>query len=287
MNTTAANHEHHDQWDGTEGHHWVHHADRYDRMLAPFADQLATAAAISPGERILDVGCGCGITTIEAATAAGPSGRVIGVDLSPQMLETAAGRAVANGVADRCGFEVADVQTADLGIGDFDKAVSRFGVMFFDDPAVAFTNIATALRPGGRLVFCCWQSLEANDWMLVPGAAAAQHVPLPEAATGSQSGPFALSDPDHIRGLLRGAGFSGIEVRPFTTSMLLAGGGSLDDTIEFLAASGSGRALLDLAPEPDRHAAINAVRATLAPLHNGDGIRLGAAAWIVLAHADP
>lgn len=112
MNTTAANNQHHDQWDGTEGQHWARHADRYDRMLAPFADQLATAAAVSAGERILDVGCGCGITTIEAAIATGPSGRAVGVDISPQMLETAAGRAAASGVADRTRFEVADADRA-------------------------------------------------------------------------------------------------------------------------------------------------------------------------------
>ena len=286
MTTTAANNEQHDQWAGTEGQHWVHHADRYDRMLAPFADQLAVATAVSVGERILDVGCGCGITTIEAAIATGPSGRTVGVDLSPQMLETATARAAANGVADRTRFEVADAQSADLGIGSFDLALSRFGVMFFDDPTAAFTNIAKSLRPHGRLVFCCWQPLEANDWMLVPGAAAAHHVPLPEAATGSQPGPFTLSDPGHIRELLSSAGFTGIEIEPFTTSMLLAGGGSLDDTVNFLVASGSGRALLDPAPEADRHAAIEAVRAALAPLHHGDGIRLGAAAWIVVAHPD-
>ncbi len=206
------------------------------------------------------------------------------MDLSPQMLETATARAHAARVGDRCRFEVADAQIADFGDGRFDVAVSRFGVMFFDDPVAAFTNIATALRPAGRLVFCCWQALEANDWMLVPGAAAAQHVPLPDAATGTGPGPFALADPTQLRAILSDAGFEAIEIDTFTTSMLLGGGGTLNETVDFLVASGSGRALLDDAPADARRAAISSVRDTLAPLVDDDGIRLGAAAWIATAH---
>jgi SAM-dependent methyltransferase len=282
MTATATNHEQHDHWSGPEGDHWVTHADRYDRMLAPFADQLMATAAVSRKDRVLDIGCGCGATTIAAAQAAF-GGVAMGVDLSPQMLETATARAHAAGVGDRCRFEVADAQTTDFGGGRFDVAVSRFGVMFFDDPVAAFTNIATALRPGGRLVFCCWQFLEANDWMLVPGAAAAQHVPLPEAATGTGPGPFALADPAQTRATLFGAGFEAIEIDPFTTSMLLGGGGTLDETVDFMVASGSGRALLDPAPADARRAAISAVRDTLAPLVGADGVRLGAGAWVVTA----
>jgi SAM-dependent methyltransferase len=283
MTSTDTNHEQHDHWSGPVGDHWVAHADRYDRMLAPFSDRLMATASVSKKDRVLDIGCGCGVTTIEAAQAAS-AGEALGVDLSSQMIETATARAHAGGVGDRCRFEVADAQTTGFGGGPFDVAVSRFGVMFFDDPVAAFTNIATALRPGGRLVFCCWQPLEANDWMLVPGAAAAQHVHLPEAATGSGPGPFALADPAQTRATLSGAGFEAIEVEPFTTSMLLGGGGTFDETVDFLVASGSGRALLDPAPADARRAAISAVRDTLAPLVDVDGVRLGAAAWIVTAH---
>lgn len=283
MSTIGVNHDQREHWAGPEGDHWVTHSDRYDRMLAPFADRLLTAAAVSVTDRVLDIGCGCGATTIAAAQAA-PEGGAVGVDLSPQMLDIAIARAAAAGVADRARFEVADVQTADLGAGRYDVAVSRFGVMFFDDPPTAFANIAAALRPGGRLALCSWQPLEANDWMLVPGAAAAQHVALPDAATGTGPGPFALADPDQIRQLLTTAGFDTITVESYTTSMLLAGGGTLDETVEFLVASGSGRALLDPAPPGARQAAIAAVRDTLAPLAGPDGVRLGAAAWIVTAH---
>jgi hypothetical protein len=199
------------------------------------------------------------------------------------MLETATARAHAARVGDRCRFEVADAQTADLGTGRFDVALSRFGVMFFDDAVAAFTNIAAALRPGGRLAFCCWQPLEANDWMLVPGAAAAQHVPLPDAATGTGPGPFGLADCAETRATLSAAGFEAIEIDPSTTSMLLGGGGTLDETVDFLVASGSGRALLDPAPAEARQAAIAAVRDTLAPLVDANGVLLGAAGWVVSA----
>ena len=224
-----------------------------------------------------------GINRGQREHRSGPEGGAVGVDLSPQMLDTAAARALAAGVANRTRFEVADAQTADLGAARFDVAVSRFGVMFFDDPPTAFANIAAALCSGGRLAFCSWQPLEANDWMLVPGAAAVLHVSLPDAALGPGPGPFALADPDHIRRLLTAAGFEDVSIAPFTTSMLLAGGGTLDETVGFLVASGSGRALLDPAPPATRQAAIAAVRDTLAPFSDADGVRLGAAAWLVVA----
>ena len=283
MTATRTNREQHDQWSGPEGDHWVAHADRYDRMLAPFTDQIMVAASVSAHDAVLDIGCGCGATTIAAAQAA-PGGEARGVDLSPQMIAAASERALDAGVGGRCRFEVADAQTADLPRSRFDVAMSRFGVMFFDDPVAAFTNIATALRPGGRLVFCCWQPLEANDWMLVPGAAAAGHVPLPDSATGTGPGPFGLADPTQLQAILSAAGFEAIEVEPFSTPMLLGGGGTLDETVDFLVASGSGRALLDPAAPAARRAAITAVRHALAPLVDDDGIRLGASAWVVTAH---
>ena len=129
---------------------------------------MLAAAAIAPGDRVLDIGCGCGNTTLAAARAAGPDGSAHGVDLSVPMTDLGRQRAEQERV--NATFEVADAQTHPFKAGAFDVAVSRFGVMFFDDPVAAFTNIAGALRPGGRLAFVCWQDLMVNDWMLVPGA---------------------------------------------------------------------------------------------------------------------
>jgi SAM-dependent methyltransferase len=283
MTATDTNGEQAEHWAGVEGDHWVRHARGHDAMLAPFADQLAAVAQMGVGEQVLDIGCGCGLTTINWARAVGATGAARGVDLSPQMLDVARARAETAAVGERTHFKVADAQTADLGGDQWDLAVSRFGVMFFDDPVAAFANIARAVRPGGRLVFCCWQALDVNDWLLVPGLAAAEHVALPELATGDQPGPFSLADPDRIRSVLGDAGFVRVAVEPFNCSVLLAGGGSIDETMHYLLTSGSGRALLENATEPARTAAIDAVREALEPRHDGEGVRLGAAAWMVTA----
>ncbi|MFV2039343.1 MAG: hypothetical protein ACC660_03790, partial [Acidimicrobiales bacterium] len=160
---------------------------------------------------------------------------------------------------------------------------SRFGVMFFDDPVAAFTNMRAALRPGGRLAFSCWQGIEANDWMLVPGVAAAEHVGLPDLGAAEGPGPFSLADPDHLDDLLRAAGYTDRRIEPFATTVLVGGGGGIDETLEYLVTSGLGRALLDDAAPDARAAAIGAVRAALEPHLGDDGVRLGGAAWIVTA----
>ncbi len=287
MNATDANHDQAENWSGTEGDHWVQNAQRHDDMLVPFADQIAAVAQLRNGERVLDIGCGCGLTTVRSGGAVGATGAVLGVDLSPQMLEVATARAETADVGEWTRFRAADAQTDDLGTDQWDVVLSRFGVMFFDDPVAAYTNIASAVRPGGRLVFCCWQPLDNNDWMLVPGLAVAQHVELPQRAFGDAPGPFSMGDPDRVRTILGAAGFDQVNVDPFLCSVLLAGGGSIDDTITYMTTSGLGRALLENAPEREAAAAIEAVRQTLAPLHDGDGIRLGAAAWMITAVLPP
>ena len=159
-------------WNGPEADHWLVHEHRYERMLAPFTRVVLDTAAVARADRVLDVGCGTGSTTCTAArTAAG--GRALGVDISVPLLRRAEQRARQDGLTN-VRFERGNVQTHRLVPGGFDVAVSRFGVMFFGDPTVAFANIARGLRPGGRLVFVCWQKLVDNEWITVPGAAVAQ-----------------------------------------------------------------------------------------------------------------
>ncbi len=176
MKTARANQEQSSHWAGVEGDNWVENAAKHDRMLAPFADQLATATKVGTGDRVLDIGCGCGVTSLAAAGRTGSSGAFLGVDLSPQMLRQAGDRAAAAGVRAWTRFEVADAQVASLGTNGWDEATSRFGVIFFDDPIAALTSIAGSLRRGGGFVFCCWQALYVNHWMSVPGFAVAQHL---------------------------------------------------------------------------------------------------------------
>src|SRR5262249_15576542 len=168
-----------ENWDGPGGQHWVAEAERYDRMTRSFGAQIIEAAAPRPGERVLDVGCGNGAVALAVSDLVAPSGSRAGLDIPGPRLAYARRRAEAAGIAS-VSFCKGDAQVYPLPQASFDAVVSRFGVMFFDDPVAAFANIGRALRPGGRLVFTCWRDLMVNDWLMVPAAAALQHVPMPD-----------------------------------------------------------------------------------------------------------
>jgi len=265
-------------WNSDESRHWVDHQDRYDRMLLPFATALLEAAALTPTDRVLDVGCGTGPTTLDAARITS-SGRARGVDISVPMIEAARARAEGAGVPNAT-FDVLDAQVAPFP-PDSDALISRFGVMFFDDPVAAFANLRRALAPAGRLCFVCWQDLFANEWMAVPGMAAAQHVPTPEPAPDDAPGPFSFGNADRVRDVLGSAGYTDVTVEPFETSMLLAGGGSLEDAVVFLRSTGMARALFARASADEIERALGAVGDALEPFLTNDGVRLGAAVWLV------
>lgn len=278
---TIANHDQADHWNGEEASHWVRHQAAYDRMLAPFTGMLLDAADLRPGDQVLDVGCGCGATTCAAARAAAP-GRVLGVDLSEPMLARGRASTAAAGLANAA-FERADAQVHPFGEASFDAVISQFGIMFFADPVAAFANLRCATRPGGRLAFVCWQDLTANQWLLVPGAALAQQVPLPDLGEPGAPGMFALADPGRIRAVLTEAGWQDIGIEPMCTPMLVGGGGGLDETVEFLRSGAIGRAMLGGVGAQTSARAVLAVRDALACYHDGSGVRLEAAVWRVLA----
>jgi SAM-dependent methyltransferase len=271
-----------EHWNRVEAGHWVEAQDRYDAMLRPLGRRAIDALALQPGERVLDIGCGCGDTTLEVAERLGPTGHVRGVDLSAPMLDRAAGRARERGLA-QIAFEQADAQVDPLGPGSYDAAVSRFGVMFFDDPVAAFANITAALRPGGRLAFVCWQEMARNEWMLVPGAAVVAHVPLPDLGPPGAPGEFAFADPSHVRTVLERSGLAEVVIDALDDPVTVAGYGTVDEAVRFLSDGNIGRTLFaDAAPEVVA-AAIADVRAALAPYETPEGVRLGAAAWLVTA----
>ena len=203
---SIANTEQAEHWNTGPGvAHWVANQARYDRMHAPFTALILDAAALRPGGNVLDVGCGCGGTTLAAARLVAP-GQALGLDLSGPMLARAQADAEAAGLANAV-FQQGDAQVHPLEPATFDTVISRFGVMFFADPVAAFANIRSATRPGGRLVFACWQPLAANQWMLVPGAALAEHLPPPAPAPADGPGMFAFADPDRLRPILAAAGW--------------------------------------------------------------------------------
>lgn len=269
-------------WNGGESVHYVSHADRYDRQLAPFTEALMQHVRIGPSDNVLDVGCGCGVTTLRAAHGARAA---LGVDISHPLVGIATDRARAVSV-DNASFVVADAQTQPFDEGEFDVIISQFGLMFFDDPEGAFANLRRSLAPGGRVAFISWQDLHANEWLMVVGRAAARYVELPDLG-GRAGGPgmFALKTPDETTALLADAGFTEIVVEPVSTTILLAGGGTLDESVDFLLGMGMVRGLLGRLESDARDAAVDEIRATLAEHHEpGVGVRLGAAGWLVSAH---
>jgi SAM-dependent methyltransferase len=177
-----------------------------------------------PGQHLLDLGCGAGGTTRELAARVTPGGSVVGVDIAAGMVEGARRRAAQEHL-DNVAFEVADVEVHDLGEGRFDGAFSRFGIMFFQDPVAAFSNVRRSLRPGAPLVFACWQTVFDNEWMLVPGAAVMSvmgSLPMPGP---DEPGPFSLADPARLDQVLGAAGFSAVDVQPHNDTVVLSGDG--------------------------------------------------------------
>lgn len=263
--TEVANTEQFDAWNGDSGRRWV-------------ADILFEIAGLDAGERVLDIGCGCGATTLTAARAVAPDGEVVGVDLSEPMLAVAR-RRVEDAQLANVAFLHADAQVHRLGESTFDVAVSRFGTMFFADPAAAFANTARALRPGGRLCIATWQPLAANEWLVVPGAVLLSIGTMPDVAAGP--GMFAQSHPAVISSTLTSAGFDGIEILARTVPLNL--GADPREAAEHLADTGPGRAVLETVPVADRPAALDAVRAVLADHATPAGVHLDGAIWITTA----
>lgn len=236
MSDSPANADMIEYWDGDRGASWVQHADQFDRQLELYGLRAISAIAPQPAESVLDIGCGSGATTFEVSQAVGSAGRVVGVDISGPMLALAGQRAEADGYG-HVQFVQADAQTAAPIGAPFDAAVSRFGVMFFDDPVAAFRNIASMVRPGGRIAFAAWGAFEANEWMWAPAVALAEIVPLPPPADPNAPGPFAFRDPERVRSILADAGWEDITVEDVDDPIYVGGPGSVEDAVDFVVAS--------------------------------------------------
>jgi SAM-dependent methyltransferase len=261
-------------WDGEEGAYWAAHADHFDRALAAYHQRLLAGAGIATGDLVLDVGCGTGQTTRDAARAA-RDGSALGIDLSARMIEVARQLAADQGLSN-VAFEQGDAQIHPFAAGAFDAVISRTGTMFFGDPTCAFTNLARALRPGGRLTMLVWQGPDHNEWIReLSGALAAGRV-LPAPPIGAP-GPFAQADAEAARSVLTAAGFSGVEVEGLSAPMWF--GRDVTDAQAFVAGL-MGWMLEGLDIGGRRLARENLDRA-LAAHDTGGGVFFDSSTWLI------
>ena len=249
----------------------------YDAELRLHDEVFRRAYGIRPDDRVLDIGCGTGRTTRDAARSAG-EGSALGVDLSASMVERARELALAEGV-DNVAFEQGDAQVHRFPEGGFDLAISRFGTMFFDDPVAAFTNIAVALRPGGRLVMLVWQAHAHNEWSVAIERAlgpAGSPVPAPEAR-----GPFSLADRDTVEAILGAGGFG--EATFTDVRQPVYYGPDVAAALEWVGGFTSTRETLTRLDAAAAEQALGRLRESLAAHASDRGVWFDSRAWIVTA----
>jgi SAM-dependent methyltransferase len=268
-----------DYWNAIAGETWAQYQAQLDGLIEPLGVESLRTLAPRTGERIVDIGCGCGQTSLDLAARVGPDGGVLGVDISLPMLAVARRRPLPPSVR-RPDFRQLDVQNEDVGRSAFAAAFSRFGVMFFSEPVTALANIRTSLTPGGRLGFVCWRTLEENPWMKFPLDAALPFIPPVAPPDPTTPGPFAFADARRIRSILSEAGFGSMTIKPFDTRI---GGADVAQTLALALRVGPLGATLREHPElTDR--VRDAVQDSLSQFLTPAGVLMPAAAWIVLAH---
>lgn len=265
-------------WNANAGQKWTEHQEHQDQVLRPVSDRLIAAAGPKPGERVIDVGCGCGATTIDFAERVGPAGAVLGLDVSAPMLARARERS--KGLPVR--FELADA-TVYAFEPEADLVASRFGVMFFADPARSFANLRKGLKAGGRLAFACWRAAKQNPFFIVPLREAGKHAPpLPETDPEAP-GPFAFASEARVRRVLSEAGFTDIVLDPHDLELDIAAGQGLETAVKAAVAIGPTSRILKEQSEAVRSAAEADIRKALAAHARGMSVPLGAAIWVVTA----
>jgi SAM-dependent methyltransferase len=269
-------------WNGPGGQRWADRQQTQDVVLAPVADLLIDRARAKPGERIVDVGCGAGATTMAFAQQVGPAGHVLGIDISAPMLARARQIAPASLPVE---FVLADATVYPFDPASFDLVASRFGVMFFAEPALSFANLRRALRPSGRLAFACWREPRENPFFMAPLQAVYRHVPKLPPPGPEDPGPFAFASEARVHRILGEAGFSAIAMEPCNLELDIAIGRGLDMAVQSALEIGpAARALAEQPPDVVA-AARNSIREALAAFARGQAVPLPASIWIVTANA--
>jgi ubiquinone/menaquinone biosynthesis C-methylase UbiE len=269
-------------WNGPGGQRWADRQAIQDIVLAPVADILIDRARASAGERVVDIGCGAGATTMAFAQKVGPAGHVLGIDISAPML-TRARQLVPPSL--RIDFALADATVHPFEPASFDLLASRFGVMFFAEPALSFANLHRALRPSGRLAFACWRDPRENPFFMAPLQAVYKHAPRLPQLGPEDPGPFSFASEARVQRILSEAGFSGVAMEPCDLVLDIAVGRGLDAAVEGALEIGpAARALAEQSPEVVA-AATHSIREALAAYARGQTVPLPASIWIVTAKA--
>lgn len=269
-------------WNGPTGQRWTDRQAVQDVLLAPVSQILIERVAAKAGDRIVDIGCGCGATSIALAERVAPNGLVLGVDISAPMLERARQRAPKGSLLD---FALADATVYPFDPGSFDLVVSRFGVMFFAEPVISFANLRKALRPKARVVFACWREPKENPWMMAPLQAVYRHVPRLPQVGPEDPGPFAFASEERVNRILREAGYTEIRMEACNIALDIAIGRGLDAATDAALEIGPSARALDGHPPEVRAAARQSVRELLTPYARGQTVPLPGSIWIVTARA--
>jgi 2-polyprenyl-3-methyl-5-hydroxy-6-metoxy-1,4-benzoquinol methylase len=267
-------------WNQEGGAAWTARQESWDVTMKPISDAALIRAAVEPAERAIDIGCGCGATTLDLARLVGPQGRVLGVDVSKPMLDRARARGAGNPAVS---FAEADATTYPFEPGAADLLFSRHGVMFFPEPERAFANLRGALKKDGRVAFSCFRTAKQNPLVTTLLAAVTEFVPPLPQLNPEDPGPFAFADPARVQRILGNAGFKAVALEPVDLQLDIGSGQGLDEAVANSREIGpASRALNGQSPEIRAKAEAN-IRAALTPLQKDGKILLGAAIWIVTA----
>ena len=283
MDTPTGHEQNADQiayWNGPGGQRWADRQAAQDILLAPVLDILIDRAKPQAGERIIDVGCGSGASSIAFAHKVAPAGHVLGVDVSGPMLARARQSAPKELPLD---FVQADATVYPFDPASFDLLASRFGVMFFADPVLSFTNLRKAVKPSGRLAFACWREPRENPFFMAPLMAVYKHVPKLPPQGPEDPGPFAFASEARVHHILGEAGFTAIGMEPCNLALDIAIGRGLDAAVQSALEIGPASRALEDHPQDVRAAAVNSIREALTPFVKGETVPLPAAIWIVTA----
>jgi SAM-dependent methyltransferase len=271
-------------WNDKAAVTWTAFQERLDALFEPLTTLALEAAAPMPAESAIDVGCGCGATVLALANRLGPTGQVLGLDVSKPMAARARERIAAAGLTN-AKVVVSDAAMYDFAPAGVDLLFSRFGVMFFADPIAAFVNLRRAMRQDGRLLCAAWRPLAENPWFRVPMEAARALLPPQQPADPDAPGPFAFANPNRTRGIFSTAGWQDVKLTRHDVTMRFAMTGQIEEATEFATRVGAlARILADESPET-RARVRGAVAETLKAYDGPAGINLSGSIWLISARA--